>query len=249
MNTLEICCYSATSAIKAAEAGADRIELCENFTEGGTTPSYATIKYVLDHVNIPVNVIVRPRGGDFLYNDAEFEIMKQDALKVKELGANGIVFGMLTASGDINIYQTKEIQELVFPLECTFHRAFDMCNDVFKALQQLKELRIDRILTSGRKNTAYEGVNILKHLVELAQKDIIIMPGSGINDKNIEEIYIKTKATEYHASCKTFEKSEMTYFNPDIQMGKNKDINEYQKISVDDVQIKQLLSVLKKCAL
>ncbi|MGY5354110.1 copper homeostasis protein CutC [Wenyingzhuangia sp. IMCC45467] len=245
MNTLEICCYSATSAIKAAKAGASRIELCENFTEGGTTPSYATIKYVLDHINIPVNVIVRPRGGDFLYNNAEFEIIKQDALKIKELGANGIVFGMLTASGDININQVKEIQKLVSPLECTFHRAFDMCNDIFKALQQLKDLGIHRILTSGGKNTAFEGIDVLEQLITLAQNDIIIMPGSGINNKNIKEIYQKTKATEYHASCKTFEKSDMTYFNPDIQMGKNKDINEYQKVSVDTTKIQQILKIIQ----
>lgn len=244
MNTLEICCYSATSAIKAAEAGANRIELCENFTEGGTTPSYGTIKYVLDRVKIPVNVIIRPRGGDFLYNNAEFEVMKQDVLKIKKLGANGVVFGMLTASGDINIKQVKEIKELASPLECTFHRAFDMCNDMFKALQQLKEIGIQKVLTSGGKNTAYEGIDVLEQLVVLAKNDIIIMPGSGINDKNIKEIYIKTKAKEYHASCKTFEKSDMTYFNPNIQMGKNKSINEYQQISVNTTQIKKILTLL-----
>ena len=244
MNTLEICCYSATSAIKAAEAGANRIELCENFTEGGTTPSYGTIKYVLDRVKIPVNVILRPRGGDFLYNNAEFEVMKQDVLKIKKLGANGVVFGMLTASGDINIKQVKEIKELASPLECTFHRAFDMCNDMFKALQQLKEIGIQKVLTSGGKNTAYEGIDVLEQLVVLAKNDIIIMPGSGINDKNIKEIYIKTKAKEYHASCKTFEKSDMTYFNPNIQMGKNKSINEYQQISVNTTQIKKILTLL-----
>ncbi|GGF69317.1 copper homeostasis protein CutC [Wenyingzhuangia marina] len=244
MNTLEICCYSATSAIKAAEAGANRIELCENFTEGGTTPSYGTIKYVLDRVKIPVNVILRPRGGDFLYNNAEFEVMKQDVLKIKKLGANGVVFGMLTASGDINIKQVKEIKELASPLECTFHRAFDMCNDMFKALQQLKEIGIQKVLTSGGKNTAYEGIDVLEQLVVLAKNDIIIMPGSGINDKNIKEIYIKTKAKEYHASCKTFEKSDMTYFNPNIQMGKNKSINEYQQISVNTSQIKKILTLL-----
>ena len=244
MNTLEICCYSATSAIKAAEAGANRIELCENFTEGGTTPSYGTIKYVLDRVKIPVNVILRPRGGDFLYNNAEFEVMKQDVLKIKKLGANGVVFGMLTASGNINIKQVKEIKELASPLECTFHRAFDMCNDMFKALQQLKEIGIQKVLTSGGKNTAYEGIDVLEQLVALAKNDIIIMPGSGINDKNIKEIYIKTKAKEYHASCKTFEKSDMTYFNPNIQMGKNKSINEYQQISVNTTQIKKILTLL-----
>ena len=244
MNTLEICCYSATSAIKAAEAGANRIELCENFTEGGTTPSYGTIKYVLDRVKIPVNVIIRPRGGDFLYNNAEFEVMKQDVLKIKKLGANGVVFGMLTASGNINIKQVKEIKELASPLECTFHRAFDMCNDMFKALQQLKEIGIQKVLTSGGKNTAYEGIDVLEQLVALAKNDIIIMPGSGINDKNIKEIYIKTKAKEYHASCKTFEKSDMTYFNPNIQMGKNKSINEYQQISVNTTQIKKILTLL-----
>ena len=122
---LEICCFSAESAILAEKAGADRIELCDNFTEGGTTPSNGTVKYCVQNLKIPVNVIIRPRGGDFLYSDVEFEIMKHEILEMKKLGVNGIVFGILKSKGEIDIERTKEIVDLIHPLENTFHRAFD----------------------------------------------------------------------------------------------------------------------------
>ena len=241
---LEVCCYSAESAIKAEQAGADRIELCDNYNEGGTTPSYATIKYVVDYLNIPVNVILRPRGGDFLYSDIEFEITKQDALAVKELGANGIVFGFLKANGDIDVDRTREIIDLVYPLECTFHRAFDMSKDYFKSLEQLHQSGIKRILTSGGENTAYCGVEILAKLVKAAGDGITIMPGSGINEETLEAIMTKTRATEFHASAKTFVGSQMNYYNPTIKMGKNNEIDEYKSISVRTDSIKNMLKIL-----
>ena len=178
---LEICCYSTESAFLAEKAGADRIELCDNFTEGGTTPSYATIKYAVANLKIPVNVIIRPRGGDFLYSDMEFEIMKQEVLEMKKLGVNGIVFGILKSNGEIDIARTKEIQKLAHPLELTFHRAFDMCKNHLHSLEILKKLGINRILTSGGKNKAYDGIELLSKLVEGAGNEIIIMPGGGIN--------------------------------------------------------------------
>ncbi len=243
---LEICCYSAESALIAEQAGADRIELCDNFTEGGTTPSYATIKYAIDNLRIPVNVIIRPRGGDFLYSDIEFEIMKQEVLEMKRLGVNGIVFGILKANGEIDIERTKEIKELAYPMELTFHRAFDMCKNQLKALEQLIELRINRILTSGAENTAYKGTKLLAELVKAAENKIIIMPGSGINENTIEEILNKTEALEFHSSAKIFVNSDMEYFNPNIKMGKNQNIDEYTKISIDTNQIKKMLKILRK---
>ena len=241
---LEICCYSVESAINAERSGADRIELCDNYLEGGTTPSYATIKYSVEKLNIPVNVIVRPRGGDFLYSDIEYEIIKQDVLAAKKLNANGIVIGFLTSSGEIDIEKTKEIVELAKPLEITFHRAFDMCKDPLKAIDQLKKIGITRILTSGAKNTVIEGINLLAKLVKKAGNEIIIMPGSGVNEANLSKLIQKTKAIEYHSSAKTFDNSKMNYFNQDISMGGIDTVNEFSKITVDPKKIKKMIEIL-----
>ncbi len=241
---IEICCYSVESAINAERSGADRIELCDNYLEGGTTPSYATIQYSVEKLNIPVNVIVRPRGGDFLYSDIEYEIIKQDVLAAKKLNANGIVIGFLTSSGEIDVEKTKEIVELAKPLEITFHRAFDMCKDPLKAIDQLKKIGITKILTSGAKNTAIEGVNLLAKLVKKAGNEIIIMPGSGVNETNLSELIQKTKAIEYHSSAKTFDNSKMNYFNHDISMGGIDTVNEFSKITVDPEKIKKMIEIL-----
>ncbi len=241
---LEICCYSVESAINAERSGADRIELCDNYLEGGTTPSYATIQYSVEKLNIPVNIIIRPRGGDFLYSNVEYEIIKQDVLAAKKLNASGIVIGFLTSSGEIDIEKTKEIVELAKPLEITFHRAFDMCKDPLKAIGQLKKIGITRILTSGAKNTAIEGINLLAKLVKKAGNEIIVMPGSGINKNNLSELIQKTKAIEYHSSAKTFKNSKMNYFNKNISMGSVDSINEFRKITVDPEKVKKMIEIL-----
>jgi len=243
---LEICCYSAESAILAEKAGADRIELCDNFSEGGTTPSYATVKYTVQNLNIPVNVIIRPRGGDFLYSDMEFEIMKQDVLQMKKLGVNGIVFGILKPNGEIDIERTKEVLDLIHPLESTFHRAFDMCKNHLHSLEILKELGVNRVLTSGGKNNAFEGIKLISKLVKTAKDKIIIMPGSGVNDNTIGKILQQTRALEFHSSAKIFINSDMYSFNPDIKLGKTQNIDEYKKISVNIEQIKKMKRVLLK---
>lgn len=244
MKKLEICCYSAESAILAEKSGAHRIELCDNYTEGGTTPSFGTIKQTLQKVNIPVNVIVRPRGGDFLYSDLEYEIIKDDVLKIKDLKANGIVIGYLLEDGDIDIARTKEIVKLASPMEVTFHRAFDMCKDPFVALEQLKDIGITRILTSGTKNTAIEGSDIVSELVQNSENKIIIMPGSGINIENLQELIIKTNAQEYHCSAKTFKKSSMNYFNKEIYMGGNNNYDEFSRIITNGDQISKMINIL-----
>jgi len=243
---LEICCYSAESAILAENAGADRIELCDNFSEGGTTPSCATIKYAIEKLKIPVNVIIRPRGGDFLYSKIEFEIMKQEVLEMTKLGVNGIVFGILKSNGEIDVNRTKEIMEIAPTLEHTFHRAFDMCKNHIYSLETLKKLGINRVLTSGGKNNAYDGIDILSKLVEAAENEIIIMPGSGINENTICEILQMTGASEFHSSTKTFINSTMNYFNPDIKMGKANNIDEYMNVSVNTEQIKKMKKILNK---
>lgn len=243
---LEICCYSVESAIAAESAGADRIELCDNYSEGGTTPSYASIKYSINQLKIPVNVIVRPRGGDFLYSDIEYETIKQDVLAIKKLSANGIVIGFLTSAGKIDIEKTREIVNLSKPMEVTFHRAFDMCNDQVKALEQLKKIGITRILTSGAKDTVSEGIELIAELVKKAGNEIIIMPGSGINKNNLKEIIQKTKVLEFHSSAKSFEKSKMNYFNKAINMGSVNSINEFSRIAVDTTEVKKMIEILNE---
>jgi len=246
LRKLEICCYSAESAVLAEQAGADRIELCDNYSEGGTTPSLATIKYAADKLKIPVNVIIRPRGGDFLYSKMEYEIMKQDVSEIKKLGVNGIVFGILTSNGEIDVERTREIFELAYPLESTFHRAFDMCKDQMHSLEILKKIGIKRILTSGGKNTAPDGIELISELVKAAQNEIIIMPGSGVTEKTIAEILERTSAMEFHSSAKTFINSEMNYCNPNIKMGNNFNADEYKKVSVNTEQIKKMKKILSK---
>ncbi len=243
---LEICCFSAESALLAEKAGADRIELCDNYSEGGTTPSCATIKYAVENLSIPVNVIVRPRGGDFLYSETEYEIMKQDILEMKRLGVSGIVFGILTSNGEIDIKRTEEMLELIHPLDNTFHRAFDMCNDHMQALEILKKIGVSRVLTSGGKNIAFDGIELITKLVKSAGNDIIVMPGSGVNEKTIGEIVQRTGALEYHSSAKIFISSNMDYTNPEIQSGITQNNDEYIKVSVDSGQIRKMKEILLK---
>ena len=241
---LEICCYSLESAIAAEKSGADRIELCDNYSEGGTTHSYATIKYSIEKLKIPVNVIIRPRGGDFLYSDIEYDIMKQDILVCKKLGVNGVVIGFLTSDGEIDIVKTKEVIEMSKPMEVTFHRAFDMCKDHLKALSQLKNIGITRVLTSGAKNTALEGINLLADLVTESQNEIIIMPGSGVNENNLSELIEHTNALEFHSSAKDFKSSDMIYHNRNIHMGSDESVEEFSKIAVDTDKVKKMKEII-----
>jgi copper homeostasis protein len=243
---LEICCYSVESAIDAEKAGASRIELCDNYSEGGTTPSFASIETAINKLAIPVNVIIRPRGGDFLYSDIEFEIIKQDIIHCKKIGANGIVIGFLKTDGNIDIEKTKEIVQLAKPMEITFHRAFDMSKNPIKALEELRELGITRILSSGAKNTAPEGKDLLEELVKNAQDQIIIMPGSGVNEQTISDLLQETKAKEYHSSAKTFINSKMNYYNRDISMGGVESVNEFSRVAVDMEKIRKMLDVLEE---
>jgi copper homeostasis protein len=243
---LEICCYTAESAVLAEKAGAHRIELCDNYSEGGTTPSFATIKYVVQRLNIPVNVIVRPRGGDFLYSESEFEIIKEDVRQIKALGANGIVIGFLLPDGEIDVERTAEIISMAGNMEVTFHRAFDMCSDPFKALEQLIDIGVTRILTSGLKKRALEGVELIAKFIEKAEDRIIIMPGSGVNEKNISELIQLTNAMEYHSSAKTFVQGNMQYQKESVSMSGSANSEEFRHISVDQEQIRAMLNILNE---
>lgn len=207
----EVCANSVLSAMNAEAAGADRIELCANLASGGTTPSFGTLSLCREKTDIPINVLIRPRSGDFLYSDMEFEDIKRDVLLCKQLEMNAVVCGFLNADGSIDLDKTAEIMELAYPMQFTFHRAFDLSRNCFESLSNLMSIGISKILTSGTKKTAFEGKDILAKLVETAGDKIIIMPGSGINANNIAELAKTTKAKEYHFSASACIDSKMTF--------------------------------------
>ena len=237
----EIAIESLQSAIIAEKAGAKRVELCAALSEGGITPSYGMIKSLCDKSNLDVFVIIRPRGGDFLYTDEEFEIMCQDIITAKDLGADGIVSGVLTADGAIDMERTKKMLELSHPLPFTFHRAFDRCNDPFVALEQLIELGVTRILSSGQIPSAEHGAELLGKLVKQADGRIIIMPGAGVNSKNITEIVAKTGASEFHLSGKRPIASKMEYVRAEMDNGKGWHVME--------ADLEEIVLVIKKASI
>ena len=182
---IEVCADSYEYAEKAEKAGADRIELCKHLHIDGLTPNYKTAKITIENLNIPVFVLIRPRHGDFNYSEKEFELMKADIVKFKEMGCKGIVSGILNNDNTIDIKRTNELVNLSRPLEFTFHRAFDVVTDPLKELEKLIQLGVERVLTSGQKQKAVKGIELLKELKKNAKDKIIIMPGSGINKLNI----------------------------------------------------------------
>ena len=242
---LEICVDSIGSALNAQFAGADRIELCDNLIEGGTTPSYGTIISVRNNLNIGMNVIIRPRGGDFLYSDAEYDIMKRDIEACGESGVDGIVTGILTADGKIDIERTACLIELARPMSVTFHRAFDMCADPISGLEDVIQTGADRLLTSGHKTTAAEGSGLITSLVKQSQGRIIIMPGSGVDEINIAMLAKKTGACEFHLTGRMKVDSEMTFRQPGLSMNSISGVDEYSRKVADTEKIKRIIEILK----
>ncbi len=215
----EACVESVEAAVAAQKGGANRVELCADLLEGGITPSSGTIWLARQQLAIPMNVIIRPRGGDFCYSDAEFAVMKHDVEHAKDLGADGIVIGILNANGTIDIERTQELIALAEPMGVTFHRAFDMVRDPFAALETLIELGVDRILTSGQEETVWEGIELIAELVKQAQGRIIIMPGGGITERNVARIIAHSGATELHAAVPMHVESRMQYRHTHVFMG------------------------------
>jgi copper homeostasis protein len=238
--TLEICAGSVASCIAAAAGGAQRIELCDNLLEGGTTPSYATIALAREKVKIDLYPIIRPRGGDFLYDELEFAIMQKDVLLCKELGCNGVVIGLLTADGKVDLPRTKQLVELAWPMGVTFHRAFDMTADPLQAMEDIITAGCERILTSGQRNTATEGIPLLKTLVEKADGRIAIMVGSGVRANNIATLVTDTGATEFHTSAKAYVESGMQYRNPNVSMGGIPGVPEYGISLTQESEVKKI---------
>jgi copper homeostasis protein len=235
---LEIAAFNYESALLAAKYGAERIELCDNEHEGGTTPSYGTLKSARANISIPIFPMIRPRGGDFIYSDDEFNIMKEDITLCKQMGFEGVVFGLLKANGSIDIERTSILVEYAYPLDVTFHRAFDRTKDPFNALEQIIECGCTRILTSGQHPTANEGATIIKALITAADDRIIIMPGSGVRSNTIQALSKETGADEFHSSAK---KMIATYANESPSTMNETILN----MSVDENEIKTMLAHLK----
>ena len=228
MPILEICAGSVESAIAARDGGAQRIELCAALEVGGVTPSAGLIAEARKIEGVVLNVIIRPRGGDFLYNEYEAACMEQDIRTCKQLGVDGVVIGALTADGDIDTALCKRLITAADGMSVTFHRAFDMCRDPRKALEELISLGCDRVLTSGQAATAQAGVPLLKELVEQADGRIIIMPGCGVNSGNASAILQATGANEIHASARKSVGSGMKFRHSGVSMG-NPDCDEYAR--------------------
>ncbi|MCL1968127.1 MAG: copper homeostasis protein CutC [Bacteroidetes bacterium] len=197
---IEVCAATLVTAMAADKSGADRIELCRNIENGGTTPSYDNIAYCVNNLNLKTNVLVRPRAGNFVYSDAEFELIKNDVLFCKNLGVNAVVVGFLHNDFTIDIEKTSEIVTLAKPMEVTFHRAFDVCTDWKIALEQIIQCGCTRILTSGQKPTAIEGVETIKDIVKQAENRIIILAGSGITMENYLQLVKDTGVKEVHGT-------------------------------------------------
>ncbi len=198
---LEVCAYNIRSCMIAEKAGAGRIELCSSPAEGGVTPSYGMIEYAVNNLSIPVYVMIRPRGGDFVYNSEELAIMRRDILACKELGAAGIAIGILKADNTIDVAEMKAMVALSYPMGVTCHKAFDRTPDAMISLEEVIATGCERILTSGLQPTAMDGASMLSELIDIANDRIIIMPGGGVRSSNIKQLAIITGATQLHSSA------------------------------------------------
>lgn len=259
MAILEVCTGSITSVLHAAEGGAGRIELCSGLDEGGLTPSIGLIQAVMQVEGVKKHVLIRPRGGDFLYTEVELDIMVDDILAARRAGVDGVVVGALTADGDVDVeacqrfldaargeyvdFAEGDLDEAYFlpPVSVTFHRAFDLCRDPFAALETLVALGFDRILTSGQAATAAEGLPLLRQLVERAAGRIVIMPGCGVNAQNAAHILAATGATEIHASARAAWPSQMRFRHQGVSMGKPGS-DEYATKETDVETVRQIVA-------
>ena len=241
---IEVCANSAFSAYVAQRAGAYRVELCAGIPEGGTTPSMGEIAIARELLTTTLlNVIIRPRGGDFLYLELEQEIMLRDIEMCKTAGVDGVVFGCLTADGDVDMVAMKRMMEAAKGMDVTFHRAFDMCRDPRKALEDIISLGCNRILTSGQAPTAEQGIDSIAELVKQADGRIIIMPGCGVNSDNAAAILSATGPMEIHASARKSVGSGMRFRHSGVSMG-NPGSDEFARKETDINEVKAIINSL-----
>lgn len=242
---IEVCANSAASCVTAEQGGAARVELCAGIPEGGTTPSYGEMVTARRAIGIQMNVIIRPRGGDFLYTPAEMQAMLLDIEAAKAAGADGVVFGCLRADGTIDIERNRQLKEAAGNLSTTFHRAFDVCRDPFTALEEIIALGFDRILTSGQEASAPQGAALIAELVRRANGRIIIMPGCGVNEHNVAELARATGAQEFHMSARHRIASGMVYRNDRVSMGGTVTVEEFARDLTDPQRVAKSIEALR----
>lgn len=239
---LEVCVDSVESAVNAMNGGADRLELCSNLIIGGTTPTAALFRSVKQHAPVRTNVLIRPRFGDFLYTEYEFEIIKQEVEQFRELGADGVVIGCLKADGELDVERLAELKQAAGPMNVTLHRAFDVCRDPFKALEQVRHLGIDTILTSGQQNSCSQGAQLIKELVDRAG-EVQILVGSGVKSSIIPQMADMTGASSFHLSGKMVLDSGMEFRLEGVDMGID-GIGEFQIFRTSEDEIRAAKAAL-----
>lgn len=244
---LETCVDSVESAVQAEHGGADRLELCGNLIIGGTTPGAALFEEVRRHCSLPIHVLIRPRFGDFLYSEMEFEVLRREVRQFRELGADGLVIGLLDADGNLDVSGMRLLMEEAGDCRVTLHRAFDVCADPEKALEQAAELGIRTILTSGQAANCREGRELLKRLVELADGRIEILVGAGVSAETIAELEPYVQAGNYHMSGKKTFQSGMRFRREGVPMGL-KEISEFERFETDAQEIARARAVLDRLA-
>ena len=236
-------CVDSTAGVRAAKAaGADRVELCGNLLEGGVTPSLGAIRQARTVAGIGLHVIIRPRGGDFLFEDDDFAIMRADIEAAKAEGADGVVIGVLTAAGTVDAERTRELIALARPLAVTFHRAFDMTPEPFEALETLIGLGADRVLTSGQEATVLEGLPLITELVQRAGQRIIVMPGGGITVRNAVRIVAVAKPSEIHFAALEQAASPMQFRRQHVFMGGELRPPEYDRLVTSAASIRSIMA-------
>lgn len=241
----EICIDSISGVLAAKSAGAHRVELCANLLEGGITPSRGMIHQARRVEGIKLHVIIRPRGGDFLYDDDEFSIQEADIDSAKAEGADGVVIGLLQADGTIDVFRTRALVARARPLAVTFHRAFDMTPDPFAALETLIELGVDRVLTSGQEATVLEGLPLIAELVRRAENRIIVMPGGGITFRNVERIVGEARPREIHFAALEAEAGGMQFRRSHVFMGGELRPPEYDRLVTSAATIRSVMANAK----
>ena len=242
---LEVCADSVESSIAADQAGADRLELCSNLMIGGTTPGSCLFNAVRKYCDIKIHVLIRPRYGDFCYTDYEYEVMKEEVKLFRDMGADGLVIGILKPDGNLDIERMEGLMESAKGIPFTLHRAFDMCADPFRALEEAKLLGFKTILTSGQQNKCSEGQELIQRLVELSKGDLDILVGGGVDAGVIQQLAPFTKASAYHMSGKRILEGSMEYRKVGISMGLP-GLSEYQLLRTSKTEIMRASEVLKK---
>ncbi|MFM8319914.1 MAG: copper homeostasis protein CutC [Chloroflexota bacterium] len=241
----EICIDSVEGALAAQAAGAQRVELCDNLVEGGTTPSLGMLQVVRRRINLGVHVIIRPRGGDFYYSPAEFEVMQQDILAARQAGADGVVIGLLNLDGTVDVERTRALVALARPLKVTFHRAFDLSRDPAESLEAICSLGIERVLTSGQQADCLAGLECITRLVQQAGERTIVMPGGGITPANAAQIAAASRVKEMHFAALQPAESPMIHRNRGCFMGSPYQPDEYRLSVTSEAEIRAVMQAAR----